>query len=68
MTEPFIELKNINLSYGERIVFKDLNLHIPKNKIIAILGPSGCGKTSLLRLISRLISPDSGQILFKQIL
>ena len=66
MTEPFIELKNINLSYGERIVFKDLNLHIPKNKIIAILGPSGCGKTSLLRLISCLISPDSGQILFNQ--
>lgn len=64
MDKPLIKLKNINLAYGERRVFNNLNLDIPKNKIIAILGPSGCGKTSLLRLISRLIFPDSGQILF----
>ena len=67
MQETLIEFKNISLSYGERSVFDNLSISIPKGKIIAILGPSGCGKTSFLRLISRLITPDSGQLLFNQI-
>lgn len=67
MHEALIEFKNITLSYGDRIVFNQLNLSIPKGKIIAVLGPSGCGKTSFLRLISRLISPNSGQLFFNHL-
>ena len=65
MKDTLIELKNVNLNFGQRDIFSNLNLTIPRGKIIAILGPSGCGKTTFLRLISRLISPDSGEIFYK---
>jgi phospholipid/cholesterol/gamma-HCH transport system ATP-binding protein len=67
MHEALIEFKNISLSYGERLVFDNLSICIPKGKVIAILGPSGCGKTSFLRLISRLITPDSGKLMFNHV-
>ncbi len=65
MNDSLIEIRNLNLSFGSREIFSNLNLTIPKGKIIAILGPSGCGKTSLLRLISRLQTPDTGEIFYK---
>ncbi len=65
MLKNLIEVKNLNLSYQGKFVFKNLSLTIPAGKIIAILGPSGCGKTSFLRLISRLIEADSGSIFYK---
>ncbi len=43
---------------------KDINLTIPDGKTMVILGPSGCGKTTLLRVISGLLKPDSGQVLY----
>jgi len=64
MTKNILEIKNLSLSYGGRMIFSDLSLTIPAGKIIAILGPSGCGKTSFLRVISRLIAADSGAVLY----
>ena len=64
MTDYLLEFKNVSLAYQDKQVFENLNLSIPRGKIIAILGPSGCGKTSFLRLASRLIRADSGEILF----
>ena len=64
MTDHLLEFKNVSLSYDDKQIFKDLNLKIQRGKIIAILGPSGCGKTSFLRLASRLIHADAGEILF----
>jgi len=58
-----IILKNIDLGYGIKPVFKDLNLHIPKAEITCIMGPSGCGKTSLLNLINRSCQPDQGKVI-----
>ena len=65
MNDTLIELKNIHLSFGQRKIFSNLNLSIPRGKIIAILGPSGCGKTTLLRLLGRLITPDAGSIWYR---
>lgn len=64
MNESLVEIKNLSLSYDHKKIFSDLNLTIPKGKIVAILGPSGCGKTSLLRLISRLTPVESGSVFF----
>lgn len=64
MTDYLLEFKNVSLAYQDKQVFENLNLSIPRGKIIAILGPSGCGKTSFLRLASRLIRAGSGEILF----
>ena len=65
-----IELKNISQSYdgGKNYIIKDLNLLIedkPKQgQFVVILGPSGCGKSTILRYISGLQKPTSGEILF----
>ena len=60
-----IELKNINKSYKELHVLKNINLKVHKNEIIAIEGSSGVGKTTLLKIIGTLEKPDSGEIIFQ---
>lgn len=57
-----IDLKNISFSYDNLVIFKNLDLVIPKGKVTVILGPSGCGKTTLLNLISGVLNPDEGKI------
>ncbi|MEF1186748.1 phospholipid ABC transporter ATP-binding protein MlaF, partial [Vibrio sinaloensis] len=49
---------------GNRKIFDDVSLRVPKGKVTAIMGPSGIGKTTLLRLIGGQISPESGEIWF----
>ena len=60
-----IELKNINKSYKDLHVLKNINLKVQKNEIIAIEGSSGAGKTTLLKIIGKLEKPDSGEIIFQ---
>ena len=59
-----IELKNINKSFKEEKVLKNINLKVNKSEIIAIEGKSGAGKTTLLKIIGKLEDPDSGIIYF----
>ena len=55
-----IRFNNVSFSYGEKQIFKDLNLEIKKGDRICLFAPSGYGKTTLLRLIMGLEKPDSG--------
>ncbi len=59
-----ITLKNITKSYSGKNVIKPLDLTINERSFTTLLGPSGCGKTTLLRMISGLETPDSGEIYF----
>ena len=59
-----IELKNINKSFKDEKVLKNINLKANKSEIIAIEGKSGAGKTTLLKIIGKLEEPDSGIIYF----
>jgi len=61
-----IELKNINKSYKDLHVLKNISLSVLKNEIISIEGSSGVGKTTLLKIIGKLEEPDSGHIIFKE--
>ncbi|MEK6936117.1 MAG: ABC transporter ATP-binding protein [Nanoarchaeota archaeon] len=58
-----IEFKDVNFNYGNKKIFENLNLVIPKNKKIALVGHSGSGKTTLIKLLYRLYDINSGQIL-----
>ncbi|MCX6711497.1 MAG: ABC transporter ATP-binding protein, partial [Candidatus Woesearchaeota archaeon] len=58
-----IEFKNVNFKYGNRKIFEDFNLKIPKNKKVAFVGHSGSGKSTLIKLIYRFYDVDSGEIL-----
>lgn len=65
MENNVINLVDINKSYGDTVILKDLNLYVRKNEFLTLLGPSGCGKTTTLRLIGGFERPDSGKIIFE---
>ena len=62
--DNLVDIHNLTLKRGERVIYNDISLSIPTGKVTAIMGPSGIGKTTLLRLIGGQIKPESGKILF----
>ena len=64
MNDALIEVKHLTFKRGERVIYRDLNLRVPRGKITAIMGPSGIGKTTLLKLIGGQFIPNEGEILF----
>ena len=57
-----INTHNLTKSFGNRILFENLNLSIPKNAVVGIIGPNGVGKSTLFRIIMGKEQPDSGHI------
>ena len=57
-----IEFRNVNFSYGDKLILKDMSFFIPDGESRVIMGHSGSGKSTILRLILGLICPDSGEI------
>lgn len=49
-----LEVKNLDLYYGDKQALFDVSMKIPKGKVTAFIGPSGCGKSTLLRCINRM--------------
>ena len=58
-----LRFEGVNFSYGETTTLKNINLTIPAGKTIAFVGPTGSGKSSLVKLLLRFYSAQSGQIL-----
>jgi ATP-binding cassette subfamily B protein len=58
-----IEFRNLNFSYGETEVLRDISLHIPAGSSLAIVGPTGSGKTTLVNLLSRMYEAPEGSLL-----
>ena len=58
-----LECKNLSKNYDDKQILKDINLKIPRGKIIGLLGKNGTGKTTLIKLINDLLTPTSGKIL-----
>ena len=64
MSDTLIQITDMSFSHGDRLLYDNISLTIPRGKITAFMGPSGIGKTTLLRLIGGQLRPDQGQILF----
>lgn len=62
--QPLVELRNVTCGYGDRVILEDVNLTVPRGKVLALMGTSGGGKTTVLRLIGRQLEPMKGQVLF----
>lgn len=62
-----IKVENINKSFGQVDVLKDVSLHIAAGEVVSIVGPSGAGKTTLLQIIGTLSRQDSGRVLINGI-
>lgn len=60
-----LEAKKLYFSYGEKKIINNLSFNLHSDEIIGIAGESGSGKTSLLKLLAGLLSPDSGEVLYK---
>ena len=58
-----IQFEHVSKSYGKTPILKDLNFTIEDGQFVVLIGPSGCGKTTTMKMINRLLEPDSGSIL-----
>ena len=58
-----LECKNLCKEFDNKPILQDINLKIPRGKIIGLLGKNGAGKTTLIKLINDLLTPSSGEIL-----
>ena len=61
--ETIMEIKGITKSFPGTVALNNINLILPKGKIIGLLGPNGSGKTTLIKLAAGLLVPTSGQLL-----
>ena len=58
-----LECKHLYKEFDNKQILKDINLKIPRGKIIGLLGKNGTGKSTLIKLINDLLTPTSGEIL-----
>jgi NitT/TauT family transport system ATP-binding protein len=66
-SQPLVAIRDVSLTYGRGddgvLALENLTLDIAKGDFVAVVGPSGCGKSSLMKLVTGLILPNSGEIL-----
>jgi phospholipid/cholesterol/gamma-HCH transport system ATP-binding protein len=61
-SDHIVEISDLAFSYGEREIFKKVNLTIPQGQVVGIMGASGSGKSTLMRLISGQVKPARGTV------
>ena len=65
--KPLVSLEKVSLSFGERKILDNVSFSINPGQILGMLGPNGAGKSTIFNLITGLIKPDYGSILFDNI-
>lgn len=60
-----LETRKLRKEYGAYCALDDLSFAIPEGSVFGLLGPNGAGKTSLIRIITQITAPDSGEVFFK---
>ena len=61
--KPIVEIKDLSKTYGTLKALDNINVILPRGKIIGLLGPNGSGKTTLIKTLNGLVKPDSGTVL-----
>ncbi|MBS5981360.1 MAG: lantibiotic protection ABC transporter ATP-binding protein [Clostridium butyricum] len=65
MNNIILETKNLSKNFkGEKAAVKDISLKVNRNSIYGLLGPNGAGKSTILKMITGMLKPSSGEILF----
>jgi len=63
MSAPLLELKDVHFAFGDKEIYRGLNLKVKKGQVAAIIGPSGCGKSTLLNFVGGRLYPNSGSVI-----
>src|SRR5262249_58622161 len=59
-----LETRNVSKNYGVFRALEDVNISVHENELVSVVGPNGAGKTTLANLLTGLLSPTSGEVLF----
>lgn len=62
-TSPLVICQNLTKKFGKKTILDNINLEIPRGKIVGLLGQNGAGKSTLIKLLNDLLTPTSGSIL-----
>ena len=57
-----IVISNLSKKYKDKLILKDIDLHVYEDEIVSIIGPSGCGKSTIFNILSNLTTCDSGDV------
>ncbi|EGQ1586220.1 ATP-binding cassette domain-containing protein, partial [Staphylococcus pseudintermedius] len=60
-----ISIKGVSKSFGNKNVLNSINFEVKTKNIIGLIGDNGCGKTTLLKLINKLLYPESGEVNYR---
>jgi branched-chain amino acid transport system ATP-binding protein len=64
MTRALLRLRGVDAAYGKFVALTGISLVVPEGSVVALLGPNGAGKSTMLRTISGMLAPVSGEITF----
>ncbi len=64
MSEAFFRIEHLTKRFGGLIAVNDVGFELARDQVVGLIGPNGAGKTTLLRLITRILRPDDGRVVF----
>jgi phospholipid/cholesterol/gamma-HCH transport system ATP-binding protein len=64
MPDAIIQARNLTVRFGDRTIFENVSYDVPRGKIFVILGGSGCGKSTMLRALTGLVQPATGDVFY----
>ncbi len=65
MTEgALIQFRGVRKAFGPKVIYENLDLDIPRGKVLTIVGGSGVGKSVMLKMLIGLLTPDRGRVTF----
>jgi branched-chain amino acid transport system ATP-binding protein len=64
MTTPFFRVEGLTKRFGGLVAVNNVGFELQRDQVVGIIGPNGAGKTTLIRLITKILAPDRGRIVF----
>jgi len=65
MSTPFFRIDALTKRFGGLVAVNNVGFELRRDQVVGVIGPNGAGKTTLLRLITKILRPDHGRIVFK---